>query len=242
MRNTYRINLGIIIISLLLSGCLYPDSERSENQVPYEDQLKVVQDAVDQYQNDLNGLVPIRTKPNDTPIFEKYLIDFSLLKDNRYLSEIPGNAYEKGGIYQYVLITPDTNPTVKLIDLRITEAIRSLNVKLDIYRDEHLYPPFGEKIEENVFMIDYKKLGLEATPTVKSPYSNEQLPIVMDVDGMLYVDYRIDLAHALSHYEHDYEEGEDIRYILANNTPFVPAYSLPYTIRNNEPVFLNGKD
>ncbi len=59
----------------------------------------------------------------------------------------------------------------------------------------------------------------------------------MDTKGNLYVDYRIDLNHALEEYKHDYQKGDDIRYLLAENTPFVPAYSLPYTIQDGEPVF-----
>src|SRR5699024_12881517 len=58
----------------------------------------------------------------DTPIFEKYIIDFSVMKENGVLSEIPGNAFENGGIYQYGLITPEENPRVKLIDLRVTRS------------------------------------------------------------------------------------------------------------------------
>nr|WP_306798726.1 hypothetical protein [Oceanobacillus saliphilus] len=222
----------------LLSGCLYPQSEMEQNQIPNEEQLETVQRAIENYKEGEQGLVPIRTKPNDTPIFQKYLIDFNLLKEKGYLSEAPGNAYEKGGVYQYTLITPEDDPRVKLIDLRITEAIRSVNVQLDFYRSEHIYPAYGEKISEGVYTVDYKKLGLDSAPTVVSPYSRENLPIIMDVDGNLYVDYRIDLNNALNEYDHEYTTGEDIRYLLADNTPFVPAYSLPYTIANDEPVFL----
>ena len=53
-----------------------------------------------------------------------------------------GNAYESGGVYQYVLIDVETNPTVKLIDVRIAEQIQELSLKLRMYRDEHQYPPF----------------------------------------------------------------------------------------------------
>ncbi|WP_077299664.1 hypothetical protein [Virgibacillus pantothenticus] len=228
----------VILITILLSGCLYPDEQLSKNQVPNQDQLEAVQSAVEQYREQNGGLVPIRTKDSDTPIFQKYLLDFSKLKEANILTEIPGNAYENGGVYQYTLITPEDNPRVKLIDLRISEAIRSVNVKLDIYRDEHLYPPFKEEIADGIYTIDYEKLGLDATPTVVSPYSKENLPIIMDTDGKLYVDYRIDLNQALQEEEHNYEPGDDIRYVLADNTPFVPVYSLPYTVEKGEPVFL----
>lgn len=226
------------MLTLILSGCLYPQDKLEQNQSPNERQLELVQSAVDQYREDKQGLVPIKTKENDTPIFQKYLIDFSVLKENNLIDQIPGNAYEKGGHYQYTLLTPEDNPRVKLIDLRITEKVRRVNVQLDIYRNEHIYPPYGKEIADGIYNIDYKKLGFDTPITVVSPYSQGNLPIVMDVAGKLYVDYRIDLMDALEEYEHDYKEGDDIRYLLADNTPFAPAYSLPYTIQDGEPVFM----
>lgn len=238
MRFTYIRTALVLVIVLLLSGCLYPKSELAKNQVPHEDQLELVQSAVLKYKENTNGMMPIRTKPADTPIFEKYLIDFHMMKENNVLSEIPGNAFESGGIYQYALITPEEDPRVKLIDLRITDELRSINVRLDTYRSKNIYPPFGKQVEKGIFTINYELLGLSNEPYVVSPYSNKNLPIIMDTNGQLYVDYRIDLNDALQTYEHQYENGDDIRYILADNTPFVPAYSLPYTIDKGEPVFI----
>ncbi|WP_337969919.1 hypothetical protein [Virgibacillus salexigens] len=237
MKYTYLNIMLAFVCTMVLSGCLYPQDELSKNQVPNQDQLETVQSAVDQYKEKNQGLVPIRTKPSDTPIFQKYLIDFSKLKEANVLTEIPGNAYENGGVYQYTLINPEENPQVKLIDLQTSEAIRSVNVKLDMYRNDHIYPPFGEEINQGIYTIDYEKLGMKSAPTVNSPYSNQSLPIVMDVDGNLYVDYRIDLNNALSDYEHHYQPGDDIRYILTDHTPFVPVYSFPYAIKDGEPVF-----
>ncbi len=226
----------------VLSGCLYPDNELAKNQASYEEQIERVQSAVDQYREVTNGLVPVKTKENETPIFRKYLIDFVLLKERGFLSEIPGNAFENGGIYQYALITPEDNPRVKLIDLQLAEAIRSVNLRVNTYRNEHLYPPFGEKVAKDVYTIDYEKIGLDSMPTIESPYSQEMLPIIMDEDGKLYIDYRIDLNQALQMYQHEYKEGDDIRYLLAENTPFLPAYSLPYTIQDGEPIFLSEEN
>lgn len=227
-----------LTIMLLLTGCLYPKNELTKNQVPNEDQLELVQTAVEKYQENTNGLMPIKTKPADTPIFEKYIIDFSVMKENGVLSEIPGNAFENGGIYQYTLMTPEDNPRVKLIDLRVTEELRRVNIKLDSFRSKNIYPPFGEEIVKGVFTINYESLGLSSEPYVVSPFSNNNLPIIMDTEGNLYVDYRIDLHDALQKHEHQYDEGDDIRAILAENSPFVPVYSLPYTIQDGEPVFL----
>lgn len=228
---------GITFILVLLSGCMFPQGELAKNKIPNEAQLDTIQTAIDQYREDNNGLLPIRTKPNETPIFEKYLIDFDGLIQQGFISEIPGSAYENGGIYQYSILYPDKDPQVKLIDLRLTEEIRRINVQLDQYRNEHMYPPFDEKIEKGIYTIDYKKLGFDSSLYVKSPYSDNNLPIIMNSEGKLFIDYRIDLNDALKEYEHDYESGDDIRYILAENTPFMPVYSLPYTIENNEPVF-----
>lgn len=236
MRSTYFKLTGILFAVVLLTGCLYPDNELEQNKVPNEDQLDLVQTAVDKYSEESNGLVPIKTKTADTDVFEKYLIDFNTLKEKGLISSIPGNAFENGGIYQYTLITPDDDPRVKLIDLRITEEVRRVNVKLDIYRSKNTYPPFGKELENGTYSINYQALGFEDEPFVVSPYSNENLPIIMDMAGQLYVDYRIDLKKALEEYEHDYADGEDIRYILADHSPFVPAYSLPYILEDGEPT------
>ncbi|MEN1969146.1 hypothetical protein WMZ97_13855 [Lentibacillus sp. N15] len=241
MKFTYlRVCMMLMMVIILLSGCLYPENKLEKNQTPNEDQLELVQKAVDEYREQTNGLVPIKTKEEDTPIFQKYLIDFTALKEKHLITETPGNAYENGGVYQYALITPEDNPRVKLIDLRLTETIRSVGVKLDIYRNDHLYPPYGEQITKGIYKLNYKKLGLDSEPVVKSPYSGKNLPLIMNTEGDLFVDYRMDLYDALKESKHDATEGDDIRNLLAENAPFVPAYSLPYTVHEGEPIFLQS--
>ncbi|MDY0408322.1 hypothetical protein ACFFIS_01060 [Virgibacillus soli] len=240
MKRTYFKTAFSILFVILLSGCLYPNSELEKNQVPNEVQLDSVQKAIETYKQQNNGLVPIKTKPMETPIYEKYLVDFTTLKESHLINEIPGNAFENGGIYQYTIIDPENKPTVKLIDLRLAEGIRNINVKLEIYRDQHLYPPFAEEVAPGLYTIDYKKMGLDHAPYVRSPFTQENLPIIMDKDGNLFIDYRIDLFDALQKYEHTFKEGDDIREILVHHSPFVPVYSLPYTIdKSGEPIFLN---
>ena len=112
-----------------------------QNAVPYEDQLQVVQKAVVTFKEQNDGILPIKTRDMSTPIYQKYPIDFQQIAP-RYIQEAPGNAYESGGVYQYVLIDVETNPTVKLIDVRMAEQIQELSLKLRMYRDEHQYPPF----------------------------------------------------------------------------------------------------
>ncbi|GMB07863.1 hypothetical protein EDD69_101168 [Thermolongibacillus altinsuensis] len=227
------------IVMLALSGCLYPEERLVQNQIPYKDQVQSVQAAVDQYREATGGLLPIKTRDMTTPIYQKYPIDFNLLTP-RYMAEPPGNAFESGGVYQYVLVDVETNPTVKLLDLRMAEAIRDLKLRINMYRDTHGYPPFKEMLAKGIFTLDYKKLGLKEPPYVVSPYSGKNLPLIIDANGEIYVDYRIDLYERLQKTNHSYQYGEDIRDLLVDDSLFVPAYSLPYTVdpNKNEPIFL----
>ena len=228
----------MIMLLTLLTGCLFPQDELEKNKIPNESQLEMVQEAVLEYQNETGGLMPIKTKEEEESSYEKYLIDFTLLKERQLISDIPGTAYENGGVYQYVIVTPEEDPRVKLIDLRITEEIRSVNVKLNTYRNKNTYPPYGEEIADGLYTINYEKLGMDSEPKIVSPYSQSTLPIIMNTDGDLFVDYRMDIQNALEEYDHSFKEGDDIRPILVDHHPFVPAYSLAYTIENNEVTFL----
>lgn len=226
----------VLCTVILLTGCLYPEENSQENQVPYEDQVESVQKAVLEYRKDNGGqLLPIKTKDQDTPYYMKYIIDFKKLVP-KYMAEIPGNAYENGGIFQYTLINEETNPTVRLIDLRLSEALR--DTKLQIQSQG--YPAFDEKIGPNVYTLNYENMGFEKEPTVKSPFTGKALHFVLGEDGELYIDYTPDLYDLLIDRSLDLKNGEDIRNELVKNSLFVPAYSLPYTWdqKGNKPVFM----
>ncbi|AIE60555.1 hypothetical protein [Bacillus methanolicus] len=225
----------LIILSVILSGCLYPQDKLAENQVPYEDQVKSVQSAVDRFQKDNGGILPIKTRDASTPIYQKYPIDFQKLVP-KYMAEPPGNSFENGGIFQYVLVDVETKPTVKIFDLRIAETIRDVMIRIRA----NGYPPYKEKLADNVYSIDFKKLGFKEEPVVKSPYSNQNLPLVITGNAEVFVDYRSDLYKALQTAKHSYKPGDDIRELLVKNSVFVPAYSLPYTIdpKTKDPIFL----
>lgn len=229
---------AMLVSSLfLLAGCMYPQENLAKNQITNDEQLKVVQQAIDQYVENNDGLLPIYTKENDTPIYQKYVIDFALLKQQGFLAEVPGSAFENGGTYQYVLIDVETNPTVKVIDLHLANELREIQQRVNLYRADHIYPPFGEKLDKYVYSLDHKKLNLEAEPFVKSPYSGENLPVYITTEGELMIDYRSDIYQLMREQDHSYQEGEDIRPLLTDHYPFVPAYSIPYVIENGEPVF-----
>lgn len=230
----------VFIVTTLLSGCLYPKERLAENTIPYKDQIVTVQNAVDQFRKAENGMLPIKTKESSTPIFQKYLLDFNKLSP-RFIAEPPGSAFESGGIFQYVLVNVETDPTVKLLDLTMVETIRDLKMHLKFYQEKNGYPPYKEPIdqEKGYYSLDFDKLGYEDTvPFVKSPFTRKNLSLFIDTQGEIYVDYSPDLYEALKNFEHQYKTGDDIRYLLVDHYDFVPAFSVPYTVKNNEPIFL----
>nr|WP_180316804.1 hypothetical protein [Cytobacillus eiseniae] len=214
---------------------MYPDDQLKQNQIPYEDQIQAVQTVVNKYKEDNGGLLPIKTKSQSTPIYHKYPIDFKKLTP-KYMAEPPGNAYESGGVFQYVLVDAETNPTVKLFDLRIAETIRDIKFRIQAQG----YPPYKEKLDEHVFSLDFSKIGFKEDPYALSPYTGRHLPFVVTGDAEVYVDYTSDLFEIAKKKEINYQPGEDIRGILVEDSAFVPAYSLPYTIdpATNNPIFL----
>lgn len=237
MKMSYIRFIGLFALILLLSGCMYPKSELKQNEVPNDAQVNTVQMAIDQYREETGGPLPIKTKTNETPLFEKYLIDFNMLTNEGLLTEIPGNAFEKGGYYQYALYDVEEDPTVKLIDLRTSEQIRSINIRVDSYRSEHTYPPFGEQVIPGVHQIDADKIDLEAEPTVDSPYSEHKLPLLITGDGKLLIDYRKDIYEMLQAGDIKVKPGEDLLAKVAEQNVILPAYSHPLTVDDeNEPI------
>lgn len=223
------------LIFSLLTGCAQQNLEAAP-VFPNERIIAQVQAAIDAYYQDTGGLLPLKNSDADTDIYMKYKIDFNKLVPD-YLMQTPPNAYEKGGIFQYVIINPETEPEVKVIDLRIAETIRTIHLRLRSVE----YPPYKQQIGKNVFTLDYKKLGFSEAPVVISPFTGNNLPIVITGDGQLVVDYASDLYQRMQERpDFPIEKGADIRWILVEDSAFVPAYSVPYTIDDQrEPVFAN---
>lgn len=217
---------------------MYPEDELAQHQISNDTQLQVVQHAVDQYVERKNGLVPIITKDNDTPIYLKYVLDFNLLKKENLIQTVPPTAFEAGGTYQYILINVEDNPIVKVIDLKVADQIRQVQQNLNIYISENTYPPFGDKVTESIYTLNYEALRLDEPPFILSPYSGKNLPILIRTTGELIVDYRVDLYQFMQEYEHTYQSGEDLRKIITDNHPIAPAYSIPYQVIDGQPQFL----
>lgn len=144
----------VLATAILLVGCVTPEDEKRAKVVPDVDQLAAVQRAVDEYREATGGLVPIKNSELDTDIYIKYLIDFEKLMP-KYLAQIPGNAYEKGGIFQYIIWDPENKAQVKLVDLNAAERIREINIR----KLSTQYLPIKGNTADNVFQIDFEKLG-----------------------------------------------------------------------------------
>ncbi|MED4801066.1 hypothetical protein P9684_14720 [Bacillus atrophaeus] len=230
----------IFFSAILLSGCLYPEERKVENAIPYEEQLKQVQSAVDKFKEANGGLLPIQTKDMKTPIYQKYPIDFNRLAP-RYIAEPPSTAFESGGDYQYVLVDVENNPSVKLIDLKMAEKIRDIKLLVKMYKEQQGYPPYEDVLSRDLFTLDAKKLGMKHALTVTSPISGASLPLMIGGDGDIYADYRIDLADCMKQSKKDLKPGAEIQDIIWEETPFVPAFSVKYTVNEKqEPVFLEN--
>lgn len=217
---------------------MFPDSQRADN-IPYEDQLQTVQSAVVAFK-EKTGVLPIKTKPADTALMERYPIEFSRLVP-AYMADPPSNSFEGGGLFQYVLVDVETEPLVKLIDLRVSERLQQLQTNINAFRAKEGKFPFSGSLGKNQFTIDYDKIFVSEEPTIPSPYSDRELPIYVDGSGRLFVDYREDIQEALKYTDEMPEIGEDIRYLLYNSSPFAPAYSQGYAIdERGEVQFLNN--
>jgi hypothetical protein len=223
----------LALLTLVLTACGGAISEQDKiAQVSADiDSITAVQRAVDEFQAE-TGVLPIKDSNMDTDIYIKYQIDFSKLAP-KYLAKSPANSFEQGGIFQYVLWDVENDPTVKLIDLRIPEKMRELNIR-QLSKD---YPAFGTEVGKFVYKINYEALGFDAELTVQSPYTTNLLPLVVTGEGNVFVDYTLDLQQALIKSDEKLQSGDDARELLiTEDSHFLPAYSLPYTVNEETEI------
>lgn len=221
----------VTMFIFLLSGCLYPDEMKRDSNASVENYVSLVQNAIEKY-NEETGVLPIKNSEPDTPIYEKYQINFESLVP-RYLEVIPENDFVKGGHHLYVLVDVETKPIVKLLDLQVSKSVRNAKQSIDQFRLQNNNKlPSAEQVTDGVYAIDFKKMRTNVI-TATSPYSNQSLPLYVTEDGEVIVDYSIDIFSKMK--EEGTVEG-DLRQILVNHSYFVPSHSLPYKEVNGEPV------
>ncbi len=228
---------AIFMMSIsLLSGCLYPDNQRIENQAAVKEYLTTVQNAVDQYHAD-SGVLPIKNSEIDTPVYEKYEVDFGKLGE-RYISIIPPNAYQKGGTNYYVLINVEEQPEVKLMELisfiRVGEIERLVKSYMLKHGDT---PPMGEMVAAHFYRLDFAELGLE-NEQIQSVYSSQFLGLLVHDSGKVAIDYAPEIMKIITKkgIASSLDESQDLRALLVEQSYYVPASSFPYHWINGEPI------
>lgn len=219
-----------LLLSLLfMSGCLYPETEKAKNSGPVDIHIASVEDAIARYQQS-NGVYPILNSTLTTPIYEKYRIDINRIYPG-YLGYLPPNAFENGGPFLYVMVDLEKKPSVKLIDLNVSNKVETMQRLVNEYQIKKGSFPFGEPHSLHTYTIDYQKLKV-ARPDIISPFTEKTLPLILSEDGQVLVDYSLDIGIYLNQ-GYTYE-GDDAREVLVQHSFFVPVKSVPYEYKNGD--------
>lgn len=230
-----RLMIIYVSMMLLLTGCMYPDELREENQVSPGEFVVVVQQAVERYQES-HSVLPIKNSGLDTPIYEKYVIDFKKLMDYGYLSTIPTDAFENGGSAYYVLVNVEESPEVKLMDLVVKQQVGEVQRDISSYQSNHDGQlPLGELVAEGFYRIDYDKLGVQAVQ-IQSPYSRQFLSLLVHKSGEVFIDYASDIMLAKDKIDMTTPDIDmDLRTWLVETSYYVPVSSMPYYWMDERP-------
>ncbi|MGF7030463.1 hypothetical protein J2T17_001368 [Paenibacillus mucilaginosus] len=235
MKHMLRL-VPLLLLCGLLAGCLYPKELRKQSQAASGEYILIVQNAIDAYKAK-TGVLPIKNSSETTPHYEKYPIDFKKL-EGRYLSEVPSNAFEKGGTATYVLVDVETKPTVKMMDIPSFQQVLELQREVDSYKIKNGSLPLGGEAAPGFHQIDYGKLGT-AKLEVPSVYTRSMmLPLLLTGEGEVVIDYAPEIMRLID------KEGlagglnaqQDLRELLVQKSFFVPARSVAYRWQGGSPV------
>lgn len=226
--------LAVLLLFWICSGCLYPDEEQQQNPAAGKEYLLVVQNAVNEYQKE-TGLLPIRNSTVETPVYEKYIIDFKMLKNRGFISEIPSNAFEKGGGNYYLILNEETHPEVKLLNLSLFQQVEKVQKWVDTYKTNHYGRlPTGPSAAPHFNWIDFMLLK-EKEQQVRSLYTGNYLSLMMHESGRVVINYAPDLMQLVNKGTIKPTENTDLRTLLVEQFPYAPAKSYPYYWVNDEP-------
>jgi hypothetical protein len=228
--------LMLFCSSFLLSGCLYPKERLAENQLTPMEQVKQVQKGIDDFFAE-NSILPILTKEANTPIYEKYVIEFRQMVP-KYIPYVPGSAFEKGGSYLFVLTDVEKKPTVKLLDLKVVDKISDIQSRVTYFYEKRRALPVAGVIKSGYFTINFKDIGLSTDQSVESPLTGAALPVIMSSTGEVGVDYTKDLESVLKNNNIRIPTNTDVREILPQNSIYVPVKSFPYRMENDKPTLV----
>jgi len=228
---------ALLLVLTLCAGCMYRGEieRRQQNPAFVREEIDRVASAVERYYK-ARGVYPIKNADASTPVYEKYVIDLNKLVQTQMLSSIPANAFEAGGHYYYLLVHPETEPVVMLMDLSAVQRVADLQRAIDAYRQANGRLPTGTETSPGFFAIDYAALKTEPLQ-IRSAYSNQYLPLLLHGSGEALIDYSLDIVKAAKEAAGDPPpDGADAREWLAKASPLAPVRSFPYVWADGEPT------
>lgn len=230
-----KLSITATLLTLLLSGCLYPQTDSSPTDVVSKEAIRNVQAAVDQYLAE-KSILPIHNSDSTVDRYEKFRVNFDLLKKESYVEHLPSSSFEGGGNFYYLILNEETDPVVKAQNIYLTQKVIDLQRKVDDYKSQHGNLPMTDKLYDGFYGIDYKALNMK-TPEVHSPYSGSIAQLMLSESGTVYVDYASDIYQAmLANPELEISEEQDLRVLLIEKSDYVPVKGAEYRLLNNEPV------
>jgi hypothetical protein len=225
----------LIWMVIMLAGCLYPNDQLHQNQISTGEYIILVQNAVETYK-ERTGVLPIKNSTEETPIYEKYQIDFKKLLDRNVISRIPADAFEAGGSNYYVIVDPEGEMKVKLMDLVIAGQVSDIQRLTDSYVAAGNELPLGELVKPSFYRVDFKQLGMNSEQ-VRSDYSEMFLSVLIHQSGRITIDYAPEIMRAITMKEISTPEPNvDLRAYLIEKSNYIPVNSYPYYWKDNEPV------
>ncbi|MEF2964365.1 hypothetical protein V3851_00865 [Paenibacillus sp. M1] len=228
----------LAVLAGLLAGCLYPGGEQGQDRkVSYLESVERIQNAVDRFQAD-RTILPIITAGQETPRYEKFVIDLNLLQQQGFLDEIPATAFEKGGSAYFLLLNEEVDPTVKVMDLETVQKVNDVQRLVDQFARAHdgKLPALGEQeTYPGLYTVDLELAGA-GKYGLNSVYSGQPLNFIVDQAGRVYADYAPDIMLAVEKSGETPQDGEDLREVLTAASYFAPVKSLPYHWVDGSPV------
>lgn len=227
-------SVALLVVLLSLSGCMYPKDQLKQNQIAPKEAVRNVQAAIDQYKEE-TGMLPIKNSTVETPVYEKFIIDFEKLQRTGYISDIPSAAFEKGGNYYFLVIDEDTKPRVKLMNILSYQQLNDIQSWVTTSFQSSGKVPKGELMYPGFYQIDYNSLN-KKVPVVQSVFSGQTIQALVDENGIVYSDYGIDIMQTVKKSgETSFDPKFDLRKLLVDGSDFVPVKAPAYEWVNNEP-------
>lgn len=237
-KRLYFLYTSMTAFMFLLTGCMYSGGGSEKSIVnSYEGSISRIQTAVDSFQES-KGILPMITADQEVPVYEKFRVDLSKLEHEGYLDEIPKAAFEKGGSVYFLIQNEEVDPIVKVMDLVTVQKVAHVQRLVDSYHASHGTWPMKEEIYPNLYIVNTEAIQSSGNRVdeLKSVYTSETLPYIMDSNGKVYADYAFDIMQLIEKKEIKPQDRQDLRIYLTEESYFVPVKSLPYTWDGSQPI------